>query len=136
MSKDFEEKVLKKLSELDKKVSRIDVIEEKLSEIDEIKEKVSRIDAIEEKVSRIDAIEDKLDKLDDKVERINKSVIIIEEKVSNEIPGLFDGYTSNYDLQKEAEKRITSLEQENFYNSIRISNLEIATKKRSKKIKS
>lgn len=126
MSKDFEEKVLKKLSELDKKVSRIDVIEEKLSEIDEVKGKVSRIDAIE----------DKLDKLDDKVERINKSVIIIEDKVSNEIPALFDGYASNYDLQKEAEKRITSLEQENFYNSIRISNLEIATKKRSKKIKS
>ena len=126
MSNDIEEKVLNKLDELDRKVSCID----------EIKEKVSRIDAIEEKVSRIDAIEDKLDKLDDKVERINKSVIIIEDKVSNEIPALFDGYASNYDLQKEAEKRITSLEQENFYNSIRISNLEIATKKRSKKIKS
>ena len=47
MSKDFEEKVLKKLDELDEKVSRIDTIEEKISCIDEIKEKVSRIDAIE-----------------------------------------------------------------------------------------
>lgn len=113
MSKDFEEKVLKKLSELDKKVSRIDAIEEKVSEIDSIKEK--------------------LDNLSDEVETIKRSVIIIEDKVSNEIPALFDGYTSNYDLQEEAEKRITFLEQENFYNSIRISNLEIATEKHSKK---
>ena len=47
MSKDFEEKVLKKLDELDEKVSRIDAIEEKISCIDEIKEKVSKIDEIE-----------------------------------------------------------------------------------------
>lgn len=133
MSKDFEEKVLKKLSELDKKVSRIDAIEEKVSRIEAIEEKVSRIDAIEEKVSEIDSIKEKLDNLSDEVETIKRSVIIIEDKVSNEIPALFDGYTSNYDLQKEAEKRITFLEQENFYNSIRISNLEIATEKHSKK---
>ena len=91
MSKDFEEKVLEKLSELDKKVSRIDAIEEKLSDIDEIKEKVSRIDAIEEKiscideikekVSRIDAIEEKLSDIDEIKEKIS-CIDEIKEKVS------------------------------------------------------
>ena len=75
-----------------------------------------------------------VDELNKKVEKIDKSVIIIEDKVSNEIPALFDGYSFNYELQKEDQKRINSLEKQIFNHSIRISNLEIAQKRHSKKI--
>ena len=81
MSKDFEEKVLKKLDELDEKVSRIDTIEEKISCIDEIKEKVSRIDAIEEKISCIDEIKEKVSRIDAIEEKIS-CIGEIKEKVS------------------------------------------------------
>ena len=138
MSKQFEEKVLEKLGELDgikEKVSRIDAIEEKLSEIDIIKEKVSEIDVIKEQVSEIGPIKDKLKNIEEKVENISISVLLIEDEVSNKIPALFDAYSFNYELQKETEKQINSLKQENFNHSVRISNLEIESKHHSKQIK-
>ena len=86
MSKDFEEKVLKKLDELDEKVSRIDTIEEKISCIDEIKEKVSRIDAIEEKISCIDG------------KKVYSSEYIID--------------SINYELEKQKETESKEIEKE------------------------
>lgn len=122
MSNEFEEKVLVKLDSLEEKVSEIDTIN-------------TRLDSLEEKVSKIDTINTRLDLLEEKFETMNESIVLIEHKVSVEIPALFDGYASNYDLQKEDEKKIDSLKQENFNHSIRIANLEITTDEHSKQIK-
>ena len=81
MSNDFEEKVLNKLDELDRKVSCIDEIKEKVSRIDAIEEKISCIDEIKEKVSRIDAIEEKISCIDEIKEKIS-CIDEIKEKVS------------------------------------------------------
>lgn len=119
MSKEFEEKVLGKLDSIE---TRLDSVE-------------TRLDSLEEKVSEIDTIKTRLDSLEEKFDTMNESIILIEHKVSIEIPALFDGYSSNYDLQKEDEKKIDSLKQENFNHSIRIANLEITTDEHSKQIK-
>ncbi len=60
---------------------------------------------------------------------------MINYKYKYEIPALFDAYSFNYDLQKEDQKKIDSLEQKSFNHSIRISNLEMTTDENSKQIK-
>ena len=152
MSKDFEEKVLKKLDELDEKVSRIDTIEEKISCIDEIKEKVFRIDAVEEKVScidemkekvsRIDAIEKialangrKIDHLDYRVGSIEGTLTLMESKLNNDLKAIHEGHMLNTELRIEDRKRIESLERQNFDYAARISNLELEIEKNSEQIK-
>jgi len=152
MSKDFEEKVLKKLDELDEKVSRIDTIEEKISCIDEIKEKVSRIDAIEEKISCIDEIKEKVSKIDEiekialangrkidhldyRVGRIEGSLILMEIKLNNDLKAIHEGHMLNTELRIEDRKRIDSLEKQDFDYAARISNLEFAIEKNSEQIK-
>ena len=81
MSNDFEEKVLNKLDELDRKVSCIDEIKEKVSKIDAIEEKISCIDEIKEKVSRIDAIEEKISCINEIKEKVSR-IDAMEEKIS------------------------------------------------------
>lgn len=126
MSKEFEEKVLEKLDSIDTRLNSLDT---RVDSID------TRLNLVEGKVSEIDTIKTKLNSVEQKLETMNESIILIEHKVSIEIPALFDGYSSNYDLQKEDEKKINSLKQENFNHSIRIANLEITTDEHSKQIK-
>ena len=119
MSKDFEEKVLNKLSELDVIKEKVSIIEEKVSEIDVIKEKVS---IIEEKVSVIDELKrevklnsKKMDNLDNRLERVEKSLVLMENKLNEDLKAIHEGYILNYELRIEDRKRINSLE-----NSCRI----------------
>ena len=132
MSKDFEEKVLKKLDELDEKVSRIDTIEEKISCIGEIKEKVSKIDEIE-KI----ALENgrKIDHLDYRVGSIEGSLILMESKLNNDLKAIHEGHILNTELRVEDRKKIDSLERQDFDYAARISNLELAVEKNSEQIK-
>ncbi len=132
MSKDFEEKVLKKLDELDEKVSRIDAIEEKISCIDEIKEKVSKIDEIE-KIALANGR--KIDHLDYRVGRIEGSLILMESKLNNDLKAIHEGHMLNTELRIEDRKRIDSLEKQDFDYAARISNLEFAIEKNSEQIK-
>ena len=162
MSNDFEEKVLNKLDELDRKVScideikekvsRIDAMEEKISCMDEIKEKVSRIDAIEEKISCIDEIKEKvskidkiekialangrkIDHLDYRVGRMEGSLILMESKLNNDLKAIHEGHILNTELRIEDRKKIDSLERQDFDYAARISNLELAVEKNSEQIK-
>ena len=162
MSNDFEEKVLNKLEELDRKVScidemkgkvsRIDAIEEKISCMDEIKEKVSRIDAIEEKISCIDEIKEKVSKIDEiekialangrkidhldyRVGRMEGSLILMESKLNNDLKAIHEGHILNTELRVADRKKIDSLERQDFDYAARISNLELAVEKNSEQIK-
>ena len=142
MSNDFEEKVLNKLDELDRKVSCIDEIKEKVFRIDAVEEKVSCIDEMKEKVSRIDAIEKiafangrKIDHLDYRVGRIEGSLILMESKLNNDLKAIHEGHMLNTELRIEDRKRIDSLEKQDFDYAARISNLEFAIEKNSEQIK-
>ena len=162
MSNDFEEKVLNKLDELDRKVScidemkekisRIDAIEEKISCMDEIKEKVSRIDAVEEKISCMDEIKEKVSKIDEiekialangrkidhldyRVGRMEGSLILMESKLNNDLKAIHEGHILNTELRIEDRKKIDSLERQDFDYAARISNLELAVEKNSEQIK-
>ena len=132
MSKDFEEKVLEKLSELDKKVSRIDAIEQKISCMDEIKEKVSKIDEIE-KIALANGR--KIDHLDYRVGRMEGSLILMESKLNNDLKAIHEGHILNTELRVEDRKKIDSLERQDFDYAARISNLELAVEKNSEQIK-
>ena len=142
MSNDFEEKVLNKLDELDRKVSCIDEIKEKVSKIDAIEEKISCIDEIKEKVSRIDEIEKialtngrKIDHLDYRVGRVEGSLILMESKLNNDLKAIHEGHILNTELRVEDRKKIDSLERQDFDYATRISNLELAVEKNSEQIK-
>ena len=142
MSNDFEEKVLNKLDELDRKVSCIDEIKEKVSRIDAIEEKTSCIDEIKEKVSKIDEIEKialtngrKIDHLDYRVGRMEGSLILMESKLNNDLKAIHEGHILNTELRVEERKKIDSLERQDFDYAARISNLELAVEKNSEQIK-
>ena len=142
MSNDFEEKVLNKLDELDRKVSCIDEIKEKVSRIDAIEEKTSCIDEIKEKVSKIDEIEKialtngrKIDHLDYRVGRMEGSLILMESKLNNDLKAIHEGHILNTELRVEDRKKIDSLERQDFDYAARISNLELAVEKNSEQIK-
>ena len=142
MSNDFEEKVLNKLDELDRKVSCIDEIKEKVSRIDAIEEKTSCRDEIKEKVSKIDEIEKialtngrKIDHLDYRVGRMEGSLILMESKLNNDLKAIHEGHILNTELRVEDRKKIDSLERQDFDYAARISNLELAVEKNSEQIK-
>ena len=130
--------ILNKIEGKDGIIGRLDRLTETVEGKDGIIERLDRLTETVEGENGIIYVVGNLnktvDELNKKVEKIDKSVIIIEDKVSNEIPALFDGYSFNYELQKEDQKRINSLEKQIFNHSIRISNLEIAQKRHSKKI--
>lgn len=142
MSNDFEEKVLNKLDELDRKVSCIDEIKEKVSRIDVIEKKISCMDEIKEKVSKIDEIEKialtngrKIDHLDYRVGRMEGSLILMESKLNNDLKAIHEGHILNTELRVEDRKKIDSLERQDFDYAARISNLELAVEKNSEQIK-
>lgn len=77
----------------------------------------------------------KLQNLEKDVEVLKDSVIVIENKVTTEIPALFEGYTIHQDEQKIIIERENNLELLTSEHSIRIANLEETSKEHSKKLK-
>lgn len=61
---------------------------------------------------------------DKKFEEIQRTLVIIEDKISNEIPALFDGYNANNEHYEMLEKRVSELEEKENLNSLKISILE------------
>ena len=122
MSKGFEEKVLNKLSELDVIKEKVSIIEEKVSVIDELKREVK----LNSK---------KMDNLDNRLERVEKSLVLMENKLNEDLKAIHEGYILNYELRIEDRKRINSLENSSFDYAIRISNLEDIVDENTKQIK-
>lgn len=77
----------------------------------------------------------KLQNLEKYVEVLKDSVSVIENKVTTEIPALFEGYTIHQDEQKIIIERENNLELLTAEHSIRIANLEESSKEYSKKLK-
>ena len=147
---EFSQKVLEKLDENEKNFKNIfakleehdrkfDMVFAKLEEHDK---KFQEIDKQFEIVNqKFEVVNQKFAKVDEQFADMNKEIkgiknyiIIIEDKLSNEIPALFDGYNSNFEKNTNLESRQDVTEQKVAINSLRISSLEDTSKKHSKQI--
>lgn len=128
MSQEFEEKVIKILGELSTKMdenyfkldAKIDEVDKKLS---------SKIDAVDKSLtSKIDAHSVEL-------ADIKRYLVIIEDKLSNQIPALFDGYSMNVETTNQIKSRQEATDKKVEINSFKISELEKTSKIHDKELK-
>lgn len=137
MSKEFEDKVLAKLDAHDEK---FDKIFQKLEEHDEKFDKVFQ--KLEEHDKKFIEHDEKFDNIfnilkehSEDLREIKRYLIIIEDKLSNDIPALFDGYSMNAEKNRELEINQKATDKKVEINSIKISNLEKTSKKHEKNLK-
>ena len=130
------ERIEAKLKEHDDHFERI---EAKLKEHDDHFERIEA--KLKEHDERFERIEAKLKEHDERFERIEemirglqRSMLIIEDAVTNKIPALFDGYAMHQEKQEQLEERVNNLENFSETNSIRISALETITSEDSKQL--
>lgn len=66
---------------------------------------------------------------------IKKYLFILEDKISNELPALFDGFSMNIEKTSEIEFKQKATDKKVEFNSIKISNLETVSKMHDKQLK-
>ena len=140
---EFSQKVLSKLDENDKNLKKIfakleehdrkfDMVFAKLEEHDRKFQEIDKqFEVMNQKFASVD--EEFLD-MKTEIKEIKNYLIVIEDKLSNEIPALFDGYNSNFEKNTDLESRQDVTEQKVAINSLRISSLEDTSKTHSKQI--
>ena len=135
MSSKFEKDVYNKFEQIDARFEQIDARFDKTdARIDnlekDMKEVKKDISFMKEDMSmmnsRIDNIENVLVSMQKTMESMNRSIILIEHKVTTEIPALFDGYSMHQEKQEIHQENIDSLNVKVEEHDIRISNLEQA----------
>lgn len=75
-----------------------------------------------------------LDEHSEELASIHRSLVVIEDAVTNKIPALFDAFLANQEKHEEYDKELEHLETVTQKNSIRISVLESTSKMHSKKL--
>lgn len=109
----------KKFEAIDKKFELIDkkfgVIDEKFESIDK---KFVSID------KQFDILGNQINKLTDDMQIVKKAVIIMEDRITREIPALFDGYSMHQEKQERQDNKLNSLNLKIEDHDIRISCLE------------
>ena len=121
--------VFAKLEEHDRKFQEIDKQFEKVNE--QFKKVNQKFEVVNQKFASVD---EQFADMNKEIKEIKNYLIIIEDKISNQIPALFDGYNSNFEKNTDLESRQDVTEQKVAINSLRISNLEDTSKKHSKQI--
>ena len=92
---------------------------------EEVNQRFDRVDQIFDDVNeRLDRHEQRLDGHDKRFEEMQRALVIIENQVTNKIPNLFDRYNSNNEHYEKLEKRVSKLEEQENFNSLKISILE------------
>ena len=66
---------------------------------------------------------------------IKKYLLVLEDKISNELPALFDGFSMNIEKTSEIEFKQKATDKKVEFNSIKISNLEKVSKMHDKQLK-
>ena len=122
MLEEFMQKVLEKLDKQEK------ISEKILLKLEEHDRKFEIIDKKFENVDR------QFTDVNSQFREIKNYLIIIEDKISNEIPALFDGYNANFEKNVNLESRQDITEQKVSINSLRISSLEDTSEIHSKQI--
>ena len=69
------------------------------------------------------------------IKDIKNYLFVFENKISNELPALFDGYSMNIEKTSEIEFKQKATDKKVEFNSIRISNLEKVSKQHDKQLK-
>lgn len=115
MNKGFEEIFKQMKQKFDEVNQRFDGVNQRFDGVDQKFNEVNE---------RLDRHEQGLDKHDKRFEEMQRTLVIIEDQVTNKIPALFDGYNANHELYKELEKRVDRLEEKENFNSLKISVLE------------
>jgi len=147
MSKEFERIVLEKLRLVDdlskeqkniiKKLEQLDTLSmqvENLSE--ELKEFKIEQREFNAKQEKFNAKQEELNKrILKRLDIIERNVVIIENRVYNEIPALFDANETRYQKQTQFETGLNSLDKKTEEHSIRILALEYTSEKHEEKLK-
>ncbi|MBO5413774.1 MAG: hypothetical protein J6A29_05780 [Clostridia bacterium] len=136
----FEKFTIRKFEEHDKKFEAIDrrfeAIDRRFETIDRRFEAIDRrfetidkkFDVVDKKFVSIDKHFDILDKqvhkLTEDMQVVKEAVILIEDKITREIPTLFDAYSMHQDKQERQDNTIDSLNLKVEDHDIRISCLE------------
>ncbi len=76
----------------------------------------------------------RFERIEEMIRDLQRSMLIIEDAVTNKIPALFDGYAMHQEKQEQLEERVNNLENFSETNSIRISALETITSENSKQL--
>ena len=127
MSKEFEEKVL---SILEEKV--LPTLEEHSIALKTINEHTK---IIEEHSKTLNEHTKILNEHSKDLAEIKKYLFILEDKISNELPALFDGFSMNIEKTSEIEFKQKATDKKVEVNSIKISNLEKVSKMHDKQLK-
>lgn len=135
MANNFEEDVYKRFEEVDKRLAGFkESMKEAHVEVLRLKENVEglKIDMANIKTDianmqkRMDNMQNNIDNMQKRMDTMSGSIVLIEHKVSTEIPALFDGYSLQKEIQGIQQGNITSLNIKVEEHDIRISDLEQA----------
>lgn len=128
MVNSFEEDVYKRFEEVDKKLAGFkESMKEAHVEVLRLKENVEglKIDMANMQ-KRMDAMQTDMANMQNRMDTMSGSIVLIEHKISTEIPALFDGYSLQKEIQGIQQGNITSLNVKVEEHDIRISDLEQA----------
>ena len=147
MSKEFEKIVLEKLDLVDdlskeqkniiKKLEQLDVLTIKVENLsEEFKEFKNGQLEFNAKQEVFNAKQEEFNKrILKRLDTIERNVVIIEDRVSNEIPALFDADKTRYQKQSQFETTLDSLDKKTEEHSVRILALEYTSEKHEGQLK-
>ena len=97
-----------------------------------------RINTIEETIKIIPEMNERINSIEETIKIIpdmNRTLLLLEHKMTTELPALFEIYSLNYETQKGNEKKLTSLEKTTGKHSIQIANLEETVNNQANQLK-
>ena len=151
MSSEVEERIFEELKSISQKLgvnndrfdtlenrfdtleNRFDTLEQRFDNLEQRFDNLEqRFDNLEQRFDnleqRFDNLEQRMDKkfdeIDHRLDVLTRSVVLIENRITTEIPTLFDAYTSQHDKQTMHQNDINSLNRKVEDHDIRISILE------------
>ena len=143
MLKEFMEQVLAKLDQNQENFEKVFAkLEEHDKEFEKINAKLDEHDRRFEEIDNnfVDIAENfklinlKLSDHDKQFKEIKNCLLVLEDKITNELPALFDGFSANVEKSTVVEFKQKAIEQKVELDSLRISSLEDISKQHSEQI--
>ena len=137
MSSEVEERIFEELKSISQKLgvnndrfdtleNRFDTLENRFDTLEQRFDNLEqRFDNLEQRFDNLEQrMDKKFDEIDHRLDVLTRSVVLIENRITTEIPTLFDAYTSQHDKQTMHQNDINSLNRKVEDHDIRISILE------------
>ena len=137
MSKEFEENTTAAINGLNSKVnnltSEVSNLNIKVNKLEiEVSNLNVKVDKLETEVSSINV---KIDEHTEQLTEIKRYLILIEDKLSNQIPALFDAYNMNVEIANQIKVNQEATDKKVEINSFKISELEKTSEIHDKELK-